>query len=86
MAQLKTQPIKEVKKLMQEAVKLGITTYVKWTCEGCGDIVLCDTPNALFTDGYRHSERANGKSCGHVSYPSKLGLLAMGKINIGRTK
>lgn len=73
----------QLKKAMEDLISRGFTCYVKWTCEGCGERVTCTTSNAIFTEGYEHTEKKDGSECGFVTYPEKYGLVimkAMGEI------
>jgi rRNA maturation protein Nop10 len=67
----------ELMKLMDEQVAKGALTFVKWTCPKCGDRVVADTPNQFHPEGYTHTEREDGKRCGHLYTGPKWGLRAI---------
>lgn len=70
----------ELIEAMKKFIDEDFICYVKWTCEGCGERVTCSTHNAIFTEGYRHTEKADGSPCGFVSYPEKFGMVVMKAI------
>lgn len=73
----------EQDKLLAEMEKLsvqGCACFVKWTCEGCGERVTCDKPNTFFTKGFRHTMKSDNTHCGHISFPTKFGLMIMTAI------
>ena len=70
-------PEEKAIEMAQRMVSKGWNVRVKWTCERCGEIVTCNTPNAFFTEGYIHED------CGHKSFPKELGLIIEKKIERG---
>lgn len=74
---MKEYNFEQLKKAMEKLIADGLICYVKWTCQGCGERVTCTTHNALFIEGYEHTEKKDGSPCGFVSYPEKFGLLVM---------
>ena len=78
----------ELVKYMKKIADEGNLGYVKWTCEGCGERVTCDKPNAIFTEGYCHTEKKDGSECGYTTFPEKYGVLLIitPKKGSGKTK
>lgn len=67
-------PAEKIIKLAEKLISKGWTIRVKWVCESCNDRVTCNTPNAFFTEGYRHDD------CGHTSFPVRFGLMVEKKL------
>jgi len=67
-------PTEEIIDLMQDWIGRGFICFVKYICENCHERVTCTTPNAFFTNGYKHDD------CGHTSFPKVFGLVVMGRI------
>jgi ribosomal protein L37E len=60
---------------MNKMISQGWNVYIKWQCEACHERVTCETPNTFFKEGFVHTEKADGTSCGHTSFPKKFGMM-----------
>lgn len=62
MAEYTDASLDEIAEAAGREIEAGATIYQKFTCERCGDRVVIDTPNQLFTKG-RHDDCAVEPGC-----------------------
>lgn len=59
-------PLDEIAQAVQEHIDNGCLIFQKFTCAGCGQRLVIDIPNRLYTSG-------NCDKCGHVTDIQKQG-------------
>ena len=77
---LADQHVADVYAKAEYVMSLGNTVHFKWTCKGCGERVMCETPDSLFTS-FIHED------CGYETrtIDGNLGFLMIAKLNKGET-
>lgn len=64
MTEWKDKPINELLPEMDRLVARGAIVWLKYTCPKCGDRIVVDEQNTWHPEGYDHTMRADGSTCG----------------------
>ena len=79
----KDYPFKEICEAVDKIAKAGGACFQKWTCDGCGERVMAETPNYFTLKGHcvhcNHITNIEKKGCNYLAVVSVN--LDMGESN-----